>query len=114
MSDTTSKESRVKFQGGDKAWAKYLSKNLYFPQMYKFTNTEQATVVVTATIDEDGKVVDVELSVPLNPVFDKIATDALKDSHVWIPAFSHNRKVYDTFTEKINFMQSFFSTGTAD
>lgn len=85
-----------------------MSKNLYFPSGYEFKNGYQAVVVVTAIIDEDGKVVDVELNVPLNTAFDKVAIDALKDSQGWLPAISHNRKVYSSFTQSINFSQSYY------
>ncbi len=108
MMDTTSNDSDAKFAGGDKAWGKYLSKNLYFPSGYEIRNNFQALVVVAGTITDEGKVIDVEVSVPLSPAFDKIAVDALKDSPAWIPAVSHNRKVYDTFYQAVSFSQSYF------
>jgi Gram-negative bacterial TonB protein C-terminal len=108
MSDTTSNDSDVQFTGGEKAWNKYLTKNLHFPSGYEFKTGYQAVVVVTGTINEEGKVIDVEVSAPLYPAFDKIALEALKDSPKWVPAVSHNRKVYDTFSLAINFSQSYY------
>lgn len=108
LADTTSVDADLSFKGGEKAWSKYLSKNLYFPAGYQFKNGYQAVVVVTATVDENGKVVDVELNVPLNKAFDKVAIDAMKDSKEWLPAISHNRKVYGSISQAINFSQSYY------
>ena len=103
IDDTTNKARRVEFTGGPKAWAKYLGKSLYFPDQYKFTNGDQAAVIVDATIDEDGKVVDAEVSVPFYPAFDKIALDAIRKSPNWIPAFEYNRKIKTEIRQPVIF-----------
>src|SRR5947199_7863837 len=36
ITDTTSSDRNVQFAGGEKAWHKYLSQNLYFPSGYEF------------------------------------------------------------------------------
>ena len=103
--DTTNKDKSAEFPGGLKAWGKYLGKALYFPDQYKFTNGDQAVVVVEAIIDEDGKVVDVEAVVPFYPAFDKIALDAVRKSPNWVPAIEHNRKVRHQIRQPIVFSQ---------
>ena len=106
MSDTTSTDRGPQFVGGEKAWNKYFDKNVYFPSGYKFKTGYQAVVSVTATINEDGKVVDYRVSLPLNPAFDKAALGLFDNSPLWEPAISHNRKVFGTVTRSINFSVS--------
>jgi hypothetical protein len=108
MSDTSGVDLPTQFNGGDKAWGKYMSRNLHFPNAYEIENNSQAMVVVIATVNEEGKVIDVELSVPLFSVFDKIALDAVKNSPAWQPAESHNRKVYGSFTQTVCFSQGYY------
>ncbi len=107
ITDTTSRDRDAYFAGGSKAWSKYMSKNLHFPSNYEIQNNHQIINVVTGTITDEGKVIDVEDNVPVSDVFDKLALDALKKSPNWIPAVSHNRKVYDTFSQSVNFSQSY-------
>jgi antitoxin component YwqK of YwqJK toxin-antitoxin module len=106
MSDTTSNDRDVQFVGGEKAWNKYFDKNVYFPSGYEFKNGYQAIVTVTATVNEDGKVIDYQVSLPLNPAFDKAALGLFDNSPLWEPAISHNRKVYGTVSRSINFSVS--------
>ncbi len=103
--DTTNRDKAAEFPGGNKAWQKYLVKNVYFPTQYKFENADKAVVVVTATIDEDGNVTQVEVSTPLYPAFDDIALKAVKNSPKWQPAVQHNRKVKYMFQQAIYFSQ---------
>lgn len=106
MSDTTNNDRDVQFTGGEKAWDKYFDKNVYFPSGYQFKKGYQAVVTVTATINEDGKVIDYRVSLPLNPAFDKAALGLFDNSPAWVPAISHNRKVYGTVSKSINFSVS--------
>ncbi len=108
MTDTTSRDSDAYFAGGDKAWSKFLSKNLHFPSNYEIQNNHEITNVVSGTITDEGNIIEIEVTVPVSYVFDKVALDALKNSPKWIPAVSHNRKVYDTFSQAVNFSQSYY------
>jgi TonB family protein len=103
--DTANKDKGAEFPGGLKAWGNYLGKALYFPDQYKFTNGDQAVVVVEATIDEEGKVADAEVVVPFYPAFDKIALEAIRRSPAWAPAFRHHRKVSDRIRQPVIFSQ---------
>ncbi|HVU55933.1 MAG TPA: TonB family protein [Puia sp.] len=105
QTDTANDDREAAFPGGAKAWSKYLSKALYFPDQYKFTNGDEATVVVSATINEDGKVMDAEVVVPFYPAFDKIALDAVRRSPNWIPAMDHHRKVKGYIRQPVIFSQ---------
>jgi TonB family protein len=105
VADTANKDRPAQFPGGLKAWADYLCKAIYFPQNYRFTNGDQAAVVIQATIDEEGKVADPEVLIPFYPDFDRIALDALRKSPRWIPAFEHNRPVSFTIRQPVIFSQ---------
>ena len=106
ISDTRSNDRDALFPGGDKAWQKYLMKQAYFPEQFKIVNGDKAVVVVTFTINEDGKVEDIEVSTPFYPAFDKIAKNAIAKSPVWLPSINHNRKVKFRMLQPIVFAQS--------
>jgi TonB family protein len=105
LTDTTNDDRKASFPGGPVAWADYLNRALYFPDQYTFTNGDEATVVVTAVINEDGRVMDVEVEVPFYPAFDKIALDAVRHSPTWIPAMDHHRKVKGYIRQPVTFSQ---------
>lgn len=105
IADTTNKDRSAEFKGGEKGWQHYLEKHLYFPDQYKFTNGDSAVVVVTATIDENGKVTNAFVSTPFYPAFDKIALGAVNKSPLWTPAIFHNRRVKYSFRQAVSFVQ---------
>ncbi|MEO9145014.1 MAG: energy transducer TonB [Ginsengibacter sp.] len=59
-----------------------------------------------AIVNEDGQIINAEVTVPLHPEFDKIALEAVKNSPKWLPAISQNRKVYSKLRETVTFLQS--------
>ena len=89
----TYKENEAQFQGGDSKWINYLSKNLYFPPQWQITGAEEVIVTIDFAVDEEGNVVDVWVSAPFHPDFDKIAVDLIRKSPKWKPQVSHNRKI---------------------
>ena len=105
LSDTTTKEKEAQFPGGNKAWQKYLLKQLYFPTEYKITNADQAVVVVDWVVNEDGTVSDVKVTSPLHPAFEKIAVEAISKSPKWEPAISHNRTIKAYRRQPVTFSQ---------
>ncbi len=104
--DTSQGERPASFPGGGKKWSKFISSQLYFPSRLEFQNVAVASVMVTATLNEEGEVIDAEVIVPLHPEFDKIALNAIKKSPKWQPAVSHNRKVYSTIKQTVSYSQS--------
>ncbi|MBL0355668.1 MAG: energy transducer TonB [Chitinophagaceae bacterium] len=90
ISDTASRDREAVCK---KNWQLYLQNNLYFPANLKIVNSDQATVVVNFTIDEDGKIKDAYVSSSFHFHIDQIALDVLKNGPGWIPAIDHNRKV---------------------
>lgn len=103
--DTSGVNKQADFKGGVEAWKKYLSKHLYWPSNLQFTTAAQVTVGVDFTVDENGKVIDAEVSLPFHPEFDKIALSIIKDSPAWTPATAHNRKVKAYRRQPITFAQ---------
>lgn len=103
LADTSDTDREAAFPGGQKAWADYLSRALYFPEQSIVNSGDEATVVVTATIGDDGRVTDAEVEIPFYPAFDKIALNALLQSPIWVPAMDHHRKVGSVIRQPITF-----------
>jgi antitoxin component YwqK of YwqJK toxin-antitoxin module len=101
--DTTNTDRKAEFKGGTTAWLKYLEGHLNFPQNYQIVNSDEAAVVVTMTVDEDGKVQDAFISTPFFPPFEKEALFVIRHSPLWQPARNHNRTVAAVFSQPVVF-----------
>lgn len=94
LKDTTNSKKDAEYQGGIKAWQKYLVSNLMPPSDYKIEGADRATVVVNFIVNEDGQVTDAYISSSFHPAYDSIALNIITKSKPWIPATdSHNRIV---------------------
>ena len=102
--DKANKEAVFK-NGGPEGWQKYLRKNLFWPHGYEFNNGTLAVVVVSVTINEEGKPEDVEVTTPFHPAFDKIAINIIRNSPPWMPRIAQNRKVKTRFSQPVTFQQ---------
>ena len=105
IDDTTNSVRQAGFPGGPEAWVKYISKHLYFPSQYEISNSDKAVVVISLSIDEDGKVQDAYISTPFHPQIDKIALESVRRSPNWIPAMDHNRTVRSDIRQPVVFSQ---------
>lgn len=94
------------FPGGQGGWKKFILKHIYFPSQYKLVNANEVTVVITATIDENGNILDPFVEVPFDKAFDNIALTIFKKSPKWLPAMRHNRPVVQKVRQPITFAQS--------
>lgn len=103
--DTANNDRAAEFPGGMKAWGNYLVRHLYFPTQYKLVNSDKAVVVISAIIDENGKVEDAYVDTPFYPEFDKIALDAVRNSPKWLPARNHNRNIKYYIKQPVAFSQ---------
>jgi antitoxin component YwqK of YwqJK toxin-antitoxin module len=99
------KDRDAEFPGGSREWLKFLNKHIYWPRDLQFETPGMAVVMVRFAIDEEGKISDAYVSLPLHPEFDRIALRAIKQSPKWIPAISHNRKIKVYRTQPITFVQ---------
>ncbi len=103
IDDTASTDRPAAFKGGDDAWSKYLDNHLHFPDHTTITNSDQAAVVVSFTIDEDGYVKDPFVSTPFFPPFEKEALYTINRSPKWLPAIEHNRFVQASARQAVIF-----------
>ena len=105
VADTANNDRSASFPGGTTAWLQFLSDYLEFPRHYEIANSDKAVVVITFTVDEDGKVQDTYVSTPFYPEFEKNALDIIRQSPKWIPAMNHNRRVRTLMHQPIIFSQ---------
>lgn len=87
LTDTTNRDRGADFKGGKEKWRSFMENKLQFPSGVKLVNTDVITVVINATIDEEGNVTDVYVDIPFNPLFDEEALRVMKKSPKWVPAF---------------------------
>jgi antitoxin component YwqK of YwqJK toxin-antitoxin module len=106
LTDFHEPDSDADFPGGMAGWHKYIDKHIYFPNQYKFTNGDEAIVVISGVVDEDGNMTDVQVLVPFHKDFDKIILDAVKKSPKWLPAVQHNRNVKYRIKQEVTFKQN--------
>lgn len=105
LTDTSMVNRKASIAGGQAAWAKYLQRNLYWPQGLAFTTPASVTVGIRFWVDENGQIADTETYIPFHDAFDKIALKIIKNSPRWLPAISHNRKVRVEMRQPIVFSQ---------
>ncbi len=91
--DTTNTDRAVSFPGGEKEWTKFVESHAIIPAGWENIKTGDISVVVSAVIDQEGRVQDAYVSSPFHPAFDKIALNLLQSSPPWIPAIEHHRKI---------------------
>jgi antitoxin component YwqK of YwqJK toxin-antitoxin module len=80
LKETASRDRDAEFKGGIKKWQAYLSSNLKWPENVELVNTSIVTVVIAATIDEEGNIKDVYVDVPFDPLFDEEAMRVVQRS----------------------------------
>lgn len=83
-------DSSATFPGGDRAWSKFLVKNLRFPQAtiddVKRRQARQWTVIIRFTVTTDGTVKDVVAETNHGGGLEEEAIRLIKKSGKWIPA----------------------------
>jgi len=87
----TKVEIESEFPGGMSAWARYLNRNLRYPQD-AIDNEVQGTVIVQFIVDKEGNVSDVEAVSGANELRDE-AVRVIKKSGKWTPAVQNGRQV---------------------
>lgn len=85
-------EMESKFPGGDAGWRRYLSENFVYPQK-AIRKKIQGTVIVQFIVDKEGKVTDVQVVKPVDPLLDAAAIQLIKSSPDWTPAVQNGRNV---------------------
>ncbi|WP_205756007.1 energy transducer TonB [Lacibacter luteus] len=98
-------EKEADFPGGEKAWAKYISKQLTFPDLVLATNKPQRmSVEVQFVVCSDGEVCSVEAINSSTPLLDMIAINAIRKGPKWNPAYQSNKNVKAWRRQKISFI----------
>lgn len=101
---TASREA-VFAKGGMDGWRRYLENKVNWPVRYKLENTNTVTVGVQFCVNEEGKVVEVEMAVPFDPVFDEEAMEIIRKSPPWLPGLWHNIRVKAWRRQPLTFQQ---------
>lgn len=101
INDPNSIEVNPSFPGGQKAFYKFLSKNLKWPS----DNMDDTfgRVIVGFVIEKDGHLSDFKVERSLGKKFDAEALRVLKKSPKWIPGKQNGKLVRVRYTVPINF-----------
>jgi TonB family protein len=102
---TKLREKTPEFNGGIKAFYKYLSETIEYP-MDARENNIQGTVMLGFVVEKDGSVSDVKIDKSVSRNIDKEAVRVLTKSPHWIPASQYGRNVQCAYTVPISFALS--------
>lgn len=78
-------EIEASYNGGDKAWAKYIQKNFEFPERARSLKKE-GKVLIQFIVGKDGSVDDVSLKQSIEYSIDEEAIRLMRESPKWNPA----------------------------
>ena len=91
------------FLGGQKGWAKFLQKNLIYPEMAQETGVS-GKVFLSFVVEKDGSVSDVTLVKGIGGGCDEEAMRVIKKSPKWTPGIQNGRPVRVRYTMPLSFM----------
>ncbi len=91
--------------GGDKAWAKFLSKNLRFPQAAQEEGLS-GKVFLSFIIEKDGSLSNIVVERGAGHGFDEEAMRVLKLAKAWKPGMQNGQPVRVKYVIPINFQSS--------
>jgi protein TonB len=95
-------EEESSFQGGLRAWAKYLTDNMVYPDRAQKIE-RQGSVILQFIVDTDGMVVEPEIIQSVEFSLDEEAMRMIKGSPKWKPAFQNGKKVKSYKKQPITF-----------
>ncbi|NII82115.1 energy transducer TonB [Pedobacter sp. SG908] len=93
------------FNGGAKAWSKYMERNLRYPYQAQDENV-QGKVFVSFVVEKDGSVTDVKVLRGLGFGCDEEAIKVIKKSPLWKPGKNKGVPVRVRYNMAINFQIS--------
>jgi protein TonB len=97
----TKVEIESEYAGGPAAWARYLNKNLHYPDE-AVNNEIQGDVIVQFIVDKEGNVSEVEAVSGPNELRDE-AVRVIKKSGKWSPAIQNGRQVKSYKKQPVKF-----------
>ncbi|WP_428331187.1 energy transducer TonB [Mucilaginibacter sp.] len=89
------------YPGGQKAFHKYLTENLKWPE--GADKSIQGMVTVSFFVEADGRLSDFQIVKSMSPKFDAEALKIMANSRRWIPAMRNNRPIKSKTSESIKF-----------
>lgn len=98
----TAIEKLPTFPGGMEAWAKFLSKNLRYPERASSAGVS-GRVYMSFIVEKDGKITDIQVSRAAGYGFDEEAKRVLKLAPQWKPGIQNGKPVRVRYTMPINF-----------
>jgi TonB family protein len=98
----TSVESAPSFGNDYNDWAKYVKKNLQYPEKLKQGNL-QGRVIVSFVVERDGTITNIKVVRSLSPECDTEAVLLVKDSPKWKPATLYGKNVRCTYMIPVMF-----------
>jgi len=101
--DAGSIEKYPEFEGGMAAWAKFIQRNLHYPDRPTEEGT-QGKVFVSFVIERDGSISDVTLIKGIGGGCDEEAMRVIKKSPRWKPGLQHHIPVRVRYTMPLSFM----------
>ena len=103
--DTGGVEIYPEFQGGMAAWAKFIQRNLRYPEMAVEQGT-QGKVFVSFVVEKDGSISDVSVVKGIGSGCDEEAMRVIRKSPRWRPGMQHNIPVRVRYNMPLSFMLS--------
>lgn len=88
------------YRGGDKAWSKFLNKNLKWPSQEEDV---MGKVIISFDVEKNGKLDNFKIEKKLAPKFDAEALRVIKLSKKWIPGKQNGKPVKVRYTIPIKF-----------
>lgn len=90
------------FPGGMEAWAKFLSKNLNYPNQAEENNIT-GKVLISFVVEKDGKITHVKVLRGIGYGCDEEAVRVISKSPRWNPGFQNNRPVRVSYQIPISY-----------
>jgi TonB family protein len=93
---------KPQYAGGSKALYAYLANHIYYPE-YARAHDIQGTVVLSFVIKKDGKIKDIKVIKPVDPLLDNEAIRVLKNAKGWQPGVYYGIPADVVYTIPVNF-----------
>jgi len=92
------------FPGGTKAFNKYLSKNVIYPDNAT-SQDMNGSVTLAMAIEKDGSITDIKIVKGLSEVMDRETIRLMSASPKWKPGMQRNQPIRVRYTFTINYTQ---------
>jgi len=100
--ETTALDAYPEFEGGMKAWARYLQRSLRYPQQAQEEGL-QGKVFISFVIEKDGSISNVTVLRGVASSLDQEAARVIQKSPKWKPGSQNNQRVRVRFNMPITF-----------